>query len=85
MKMQQLKITGTSQNGQEPLLAYPLNTGTLGKPSLLSVLFETNPLDRLCDQRVKMTAQPLEMMYDAETVIRLSDVFKPPEKPSLKQ
>lgn len=83
--MQQLKITGTSQNGQEPLLAYPLNTGTLSKPSLLSVLFETNPLDRLCDQRLKMTAQPLEMMYDAETVIRLSEVFKPPEKPSLKQ
>ncbi|XP_065344717.1 intermembrane lipid transfer protein Vps13 isoform X2 [Cloeon dipterum] len=85
MKMQNLKVTGTTQNGQEPLMAYPLTSGTLGKPSLLSILFETNPMDRLCDQRLRILAQPLEMMYDAETVIRIMDVFKPPEKPSLKQ
>jgi vacuolar protein sorting-associated protein 13A/C len=85
MKMQQLKITGTSQNGQVPLMAYPVTSGTLGKHNLLCVLFETNPVDKLCDKRLKIAAQPLEMIYDAETVTRLSDVFKPPEKPSLRQ
>ncbi|XP_059483152.1 intermembrane lipid transfer protein Vps13 isoform X2 [Neocloeon triangulifer] len=85
MKMQNLKITGTSQNGQEPLLAYSLVSATLGRPSLLNILFETNPMDRLCDQRLRITAQPLEMIYEAETIIRITEVFKPPEKPSLKQ
>lgn len=83
--MQQLKITGTPENRVAPLMAYPINTGTLDKPSLLSVMFETNPLDGKCHRRLKVFALPLEMMYDAKTVICLVDVFKPPEKPSLNQ
>jgi vacuolar protein sorting-associated protein 13A/C len=83
--MQQLRMTGTSQNGQKPFLVYPLNNDVLGRQNLVTVLFETNPLDRLCDQRLKVFAQALDMMYDAETVIRLSNIFKPPKELSLKK
>jgi vacuolar protein sorting-associated protein 13A/C len=83
--MQQLRMTGTSQNGQKPFLVFPLKTDTLGKPNLVSVLFETNPLDKLCNQRLKVFGKALEMMYDAETVICLSNIFKPPKELSLKK
>jgi vacuolar protein sorting-associated protein 13A/C len=78
--MQQLRMTGTSQNGQKPFLVFPLKTDTL-----VSVLFETNPLDKLCNQRLKVFGKALEMMYDAETVICLSNIFKPPKELSLKK
>jgi len=73
-------MTGTSQNGQKPFLVFPLKTDTL-----VSVLFETNPLDKLCNQRLKVFGKALEMMYDAETVICLSNIFKPPKELSLKK
>ncbi|GFX12517.1 vacuolar protein sorting-associated protein 13A [Trichonephila clavipes] len=52
---------------------------------LLSILFETNPLDESCDQRLHLYAQPLEITYDAVTVNNLVEVFKPPEKAALQQ
>ncbi|CAK1546186.1 unnamed protein product [Leptosia nina] len=47
---------------------------------LLNVLFETNPLDGTCDQRVQVRARPLQMVYDAQTVIEIVNVFKPPSE-----
>ena len=32
---------------------------------LFTVLFETNPLDGKCDQRAKVTSQPVKVVYDA--------------------
>ena len=32
---------------------------------LLQVMFETNPLDKSCDQRVDVASQPLTIVYDA--------------------
>ncbi|XP_047510768.1 vacuolar protein sorting-associated protein 13 isoform X2 [Pieris napi] len=48
--------------------------------NLLNVLFETNPLDGKCDQRVQVRARPLQMVYDAQTVIEIVNVFKPPSE-----
>nr|XP_053626222.1 intermembrane lipid transfer protein Vps13-like [Cherax quadricarinatus] len=52
---------------------------------LLDVMFETNPLDELCNQRVKVSAQPLQVVYDATTINQLADVFDPPKNVSLQQ
>lgn len=52
---------------------------------LLSLFFETNPLDGTCDHRVHVKTQPLEIVYDAVTVNNLAEVFKPPEEVSLQQ
>ncbi|KAF4519296.1 hypothetical protein B566_EDAN005234 [Ephemera danica] len=83
VKMQRLSVIGCQQDGVQPVLACSLTSA--GHGSLLDVLFETNPEDRSCDQRVRVTSQPLELVYDAQTVNHLIDVFNPPEKPSLSQ
>lgn len=33
--------------------------------------------DGLCNQRVKVSARPLQIIYDAQTVIEIVNVFKP--------
>lgn len=53
------------------------------KKTLLSFLFETNPIDEKCDQRVHLFAEPVEMVYDAAVVSALVDVFSPPEQATL--
>ncbi|XP_055686925.1 intermembrane lipid transfer protein Vps13 isoform X2 [Lutzomyia longipalpis] len=45
----------------------------------LSLDFETNPLDHLCDQRIKLRTRPLKITYDGETILQLIDLFKPPK------
>lgn len=55
-----------------------------GSP-LLEVMLETNPMDKRCDQRLIVEAQPLEIIYDAETINRLVQVFAPPKNISLQQ
>ncbi|CAB3980345.1 Hypothetical predicted protein [Paramuricea clavata] len=41
--------------------------------------FETNPLDGKCDQRIKLTVQPLEVIYHANTIENLMNFFTLPE------
>ena len=36
---------------------------------LLNAAFETNPMDGLCDQRVKLTTRPVEICYDAVSAV----------------
>ncbi|KAJ1520910.1 hypothetical protein ONE63_003990 [Megalurothrips usitatus] len=50
---------------------------------LLDVMFETKPLDESCDQRLRVVARPLRVIYDAATVNSIIDLFKPPETPAL--
>lgn len=42
---------------------------------LFNLQFETNPLDQLCDSRVLLSFKPLKMVYDAQTIIKIMDVF----------
>ncbi len=37
--------------------------------ALLDLMFETNPLDGKCDQRVSLNARPLEIIYDAVSIL----------------
>ena len=36
--------------------------------SLLDLMFETNPLDGSCDQKVVLNSRPLEIIYDAVSI-----------------
>lgn len=76
-------MEGYQVNGSVPRLVSS-ETDTTGAP-LLDVMFETNPLDKKCDQRVCVVAQPLQIMYHAATIIQISDVFAPPKDVSLQQ
>lgn len=58
------------------------NVTTDVKRSLLTFLFETNPLDEKCDQRIHLFAEPVEMIHDSAVVAALADVFRPPEEVS---
>lgn len=42
---------------------------------LFSLLFETNPLDLSCDSRVILSFRPLKMVYDAQTIIKIINIF----------
>lgn len=50
--------------------------------ALLDVVFETNPLDNSCGQRVHLNAEPIRIIYDAQTINTLVDIFKVPEESS---
>ncbi|CAF1212266.1 unnamed protein product [Rotaria magnacalcarata] len=68
-------------NDSRPVLAQPVSK--LSSPSssskqekLLKVEFETNPLDKLSDYRVKVVAQSLEIKYNAPTINKLTECFE---------
>ena len=81
--MQSFIVEGYPIDGSVPRLVSS-EISTTGAP-LLAVMFETNPLDKKCDQRVTVSAQPLQIMYHAHTIIQISDVFAPPKDISLQQ
>ncbi|KAG2465751.1 VP13A protein, partial [Polypterus senegalus] len=62
-KISTFEVIGLEQNKTSPML---LSQKTKTKDQeLLSVLFETNPLDESADQRLRVESQPLEIVYDA--------------------
>lgn len=52
---------------------------------LLDVVFETNPLDESCDQRLHLNAEPLRIIYDAQTINNTTEIFKVPESSALEK
>lgn len=48
--------------------------------SLLDVTVEINPLDKLCNQRIQVNTKPIKVIYDAQTINKVLDVFKIPDE-----
>ena len=69
-KMDRLQVMGVPTGGAVPVLVNSIATSS--HAALLATIFETNPLDGLCDQRVKLNSQPLEIIYDA---VSMNDSF----------
>ncbi|XP_050421691.1 intermembrane lipid transfer protein Vps13-like isoform X3 [Adelges cooleyi] len=42
---------------------------------LFSFLFETNPINKSCDSRVQLSFKPLKIIYDAQTIIKIINIF----------
>lgn len=61
-------------NESRPVLAKPSSSTVASQEKLLQVEFETNPIDKKSDYRVKVLTQSLEIKYNA---VRLSieDLF----------
>ncbi|BFZ13595.1 hypothetical protein BsWGS_16634 [Bradybaena similaris] len=85
MKVDQLIAIGTARSDYMPKLINSVGVSKEANISLLTVAFETNPLDNLCDTRVRINSRPLEIIYDAVTVNGLATFFRPPESVKLKQ
>ena len=81
MDITDFEIYGTKQEGVVPKL---LSTQGMEKTEkrLLSVIYETNPLDSKYTQestRIFVRGEPLEIVYDAKTINHLYDIFQPPK------
>ncbi|XP_053480404.1 vacuolar protein sorting-associated protein 13A isoform X2 [Ictalurus furcatus] len=77
-QLSSFEVTGVSRNSVAPTLLSPRRVVEEDKP-LLSLMFETNPLDAKADQRLHVESQPLEIIYDAMTVNNVSGFFMPPD------
>ncbi|KAJ2952086.1 hypothetical protein O0L34_g4356 [Tuta absoluta] len=78
IQMHTFTVSGTQQGDFVPAMV--VSKEVAHDVHLLNIMFETNPLDQAADQRVKVAARPLQIVYDAQTVIRIVEVFKPPEE-----
>ncbi|CAF3113330.1 unnamed protein product, partial [Rotaria sp. Silwood2] len=66
-------------NHSRPVLAQPIyrsSSSTSSQQKLLQVEFETNPLDKSSDYRVKVVLQSLEIKYNAPTINKLAECFE---------
>ncbi|CAH0605439.1 unnamed protein product [Chrysodeixis includens] len=75
VQMKAFSVSGVRQGSYDPQLV--TSQEVTQDVNLLNVVFETNPLDGTCNQRVKVLARPLQIIYDAQTVIKIVSVFKP--------
>jgi len=55
-------------NDSRPVLAQPSSSSSTNQEKLLQVEFETNPLDKKSDYRVKIITQSLEIKYNAVNI-----------------
>ncbi|KAM8960573.1 intermembrane lipid transfer protein VPS13A [Pelodytes ibericus] len=79
------EVTGTPQGKFIPCLLSSRSTVMENNVSLLSLMFETNPLDESADQKLRVDSLPLEIIYDAKTINSLADFFRPPQDVHLEQ
>ncbi|OAD52957.1 Vacuolar protein sorting-associated protein 13A, partial [Eufriesea mexicana] len=74
LSINEMKLLGTKQDEQIPSL---FNSHQHGADNvLLSVSYEKNPLDKLCGDRVIVKSKSVDIIYDAQTVIELINLFK---------
>ncbi|VEL37557.1 unnamed protein product [Protopolystoma xenopodis] len=55
------------------------SASTVSASSLLHINFERNPLDKGIEQRITVSADPLQIIYDSETVNRIFHFLEPPK------
>ncbi|CAL1529954.1 unnamed protein product, partial [Lymnaea stagnalis] len=84
-KVERLRVTGSPRQEYTPRMVNSVGVSKEENASLLTLTFETNPPDGLCDSRVRVHFRPLEIIYDAITVNGMSTFFVPPESVRLKQ
>ncbi|XP_058986884.1 intermembrane lipid transfer protein Vps13 [Musca domestica] len=80
--MNELILTGFEKDNIAPTI---IKSKISHENNLLDIFFETNPLDKECDQRVQVTARPLQIVYDAETILKLMKVFVPKQSVNLSE
>ncbi|KAK7933821.1 hypothetical protein WMY93_004717 [Mugilogobius chulae] len=73
------EVTGLAKQYQAPTLLSSRKAATVTGSPLLSILFETNPIDESANQRLYVNSQPLEIIYDATTVNGIAAFFRPPD------
>lgn len=62
---------GKKQDKYLPVIVEPKGHFSM----LFEILYEMAPLDKKCDERFYLIANPLQIMYDEVTVQSIMDVF----------
>jgi len=83
LNMRELMVYGLQQQQYLPVMIQSQVESSTS--SLLDVMFESNPFDKTCDQRVIVKSQPIHVVYNGETVIQLLKVFQTPKTATLSQ
>lgn len=81
VKIDDFTGTGLSDADYVPYLI----SSEASEGGLLDILYEKNPIDKNCDQRIHVTAQPLRIIYDAKTINKLVQIFTIPPDSSVTQ
>ncbi|XP_017891074.1 vacuolar protein sorting-associated protein 13 isoform X2 [Ceratina calcarata] len=71
----EMKLLGTKQAEHVPSM-FNSHEHHADTDVLLSVSYEKNPLDKLCGDRVIVKSKSVDIVYDAQTVIELVNLFK---------
>lgn len=82
LNMKELTVYGLQQKQYFPVM---IQSQLVSTESLLDVMFESNPIDKQCDQRVKVQSKPIQIVYNGETVIQLLKVFQTQKTATLSQ
>ena len=64
-KLTSFEVTGLPRDHVAPILLSSRRVAVDTENPLLTLMFETNPLDGSADQKLHADAQPLEIIYDA--------------------
>lgn len=72
-----LSVVGSPQNGITPKIVLPESEK---EEDMLFVRLETNPLDIECGTRITVESQPLQIVYDLNTFVKVAAFLKPPSK-----
>ncbi|KAI7797521.1 putative vacuolar protein sorting-associated protein 13A, partial [Triplophysa rosa] len=78
-QLSSFEVSGLPRGQKPPILLSPRCGVGENNKALLNLMFETNPLDGLADQKLRIESQPLEIIYDAMTVNSMSAFFMPPK------
>lgn len=78
-----MKLLGATQNDRMPSLFIPEHSSS--DCALVSVSYEKNPLDKLCGDRVIVKSRSVDIIYDAQTIKELVDMFKVQDSSTLSQ
>lgn len=78
-----LKLLGVQQGEIIPSLFN--SESSTSDNNLFSVSYEKNPLDKLCGDRVIVKSASVHIVYDAQTIIELINLFKVQDPTTLNQ
>ena len=76
-----MKLLGVKQGEMTPVLYSSDQTGS--EKALLSVAYMQNPIGKPNSQRVVVKGRSAQIIYDAQTIIKLNDLFKIQETSTL--
>lgn len=82
MNIKQFTVEGVEQGEYIPEI---ISSKTSQDDNLLDVVFENNPVDTFQGQRLHVYAKPLKIVYDAQTINKVIDIFTVPPSSTLEQ